>query len=117
MTKLFERLEGYMLLSADAESDPITTMGMNRVSIQCITDNTNAVGELKLQLSNDGSNWNDGYFQLDGNTTQMDGYSFTEAMPFNRCLFHEVFTGFVKLTYTSTSGTGGLNYIIHKKRV
>jgi len=116
--------DGYMVLGADDQSKDYFVGAARRLSIQTRVSNTDAAGKIKLQIANDpagtklGSTdeWVDGYFFLAGNSSLMDSYDLPAGQPFSAIICHEVFTGFARLKWEHSSGTGGMWYVIKSHR-
>jgi len=114
MSKIQEDFDGYFVMNADRTSDDIAIGHADVLSVQAVMTITDAVGTLKLQMSNDRTNWVDGYFAVNGDTeTLTDGYD-VDSVDSNLLLSTPVISSWAKLAYTSTSGTGGLTYYVWK---
>ena len=109
--------DGYLLLNATGNSESMFVGHAIRLGVQTVSDNSDAAGTLKLQVSNDETNWVDGYFSFASNTgSLMDSYAVAAGQPFNAMISHEAFSAFARLRWERTSGTGGLTFYIKVKK-
>lgn len=115
MTNILQKMEGYMVLDEDRTSDLIPITASNEFSIQIVVDSTNAVGEVKFQGSIDKTNFNDFNF-LDENYAIQDGYDIESGASFSHIFDFSTATPFLRISYSSTSGTGGMDFYVHRKR-
>lgn len=116
MTKFEEGFDGYLVIDDTRTSHNIPTVQKETVSVQTIMDNTDAVGTLTLQASQDGSNWLDAYGYINGDFNSLvNSYAVTSGVDANVIFtISPVFSSWLRLKFTSVSGTGGLTYKIWK---
>lgn len=113
---ILKNFDGYLLLGATSNGDSIFVGHAVRLGVQTVVDNTDAAGTLKLQISNNGTDWIDGYFTLADGGTLMDSYAVAAGHPFDLFITQEVYSAFSRLRWERNSGTGGLTYYIKVKK-
>lgn len=108
-------LEGYLTLAATGATDPIAITHASRVAIQVEVDNTNAVGEIAIQGSCNKTNWCDiPFLDIDGNV--QDGYDLSSGDDIVKTFDIDTAVPWLRILYTRTSGTGGMDFYINKKK-
>lgn len=111
-------LDGYAVLNEDHGSDWFNIGPYRSSSIQVVIDNADAVGVLVPQVSNKPEmGWASVTFVDENGVVQPDGYSVLAGQNVSHLFdLSDVSAGWMRLLYTRTSGTGGMNYYVHNKR-
>jgi hypothetical protein len=91
-------------LAASGASSPLSISGKTLVAIQCYIDNTDAVGTISIQGSNDKSNWVD-LTWFDENQDPQTEYAVSSGTDVNQ-LFDLAWLGvhWVRVYWTRTAG-------------
>ena len=92
-----------------------TVSGHSKISLHVLVSNTDAVGTLKVQGSNDKTNWVDVGF-MDENGDYQTELAVSSGVDVNHCFdVTDLGMYYVQLYYTSTSGSGTLTLHLQMK--
>ena len=118
MSNILLGLDGYMVLNQTQTSDYISIGHAEHFGVQVIVDNTDAVGKLTVEASNNRTDWVTLWWVKDGYDKVMyDGYNFTSGNRVNHIFSCDnISCGWIRLKYVRTSGTGGLTFSASAKR-
>lgn len=118
MVRIMEGFDGYMLLDDDATSDLFSIGHSSCFSVQIVVEGADgsAAGELTLELSNDKSNWVEVPWIDAYDNTAYDGYDIAGTDFTRMVLARDICSGWGRLVYTRSSGTGGLSYYLKTRR-
>jgi hypothetical protein len=109
-------MDGYALVNADFGSDFVNIGPARSASVQVVLTNSNAAGTLRVQTSNNKSNWVNVPF-VDETNTIVDGYSVTSGNNVNHIFdLTDISSSWARLKYESTSGRGSMHYYWQLKR-
>lgn len=119
MANVLGAFDGYFNLSQNQTSEQISVGHVKNCSIQVIVDNQDAAGTLRVQASNNRSDWTNVWWRKDGymDNHYYDGYSVTSGKDINHIFnFSNLSVGWLRLNYTRTSGSGGLSFYVHTNK-
>ena len=103
-------------LSATVTSEGFVIGQDSKVSVHAVISNTNAVGTLGLESSNDGSNWVAVAFEDENGVTQTT-LAVASGVDTNHMFIMPAFAdNHLRYVYTSTSGAATGNFYALKKR-
>lgn len=111
--------DGYLTLNASGSTPPKVTSHARQLSVHVVVDNTDAAGKITFEQSNDAANWVQMYYKEDDESVDgymVDGYDVTSGNNVNIIVSPIRVAKFLRVTYTRTSGTGGLQANIFCQR-
>ena len=117
MVRVLQGFDGYLNLDESSSSDLISIGHVQHASIQIVVlgDDGTAVGEVKVEVSNDQTNWSTVYW-VDHAGVIQDGYDVNDTDFSHIFDASDLGAGWMRLTYTRTSGEGGLNFYVNTKK-